>query len=63
MDTFSVLKSKLMRLPQLPKTAARVRSGIWAVFWFAYVNFSRYFLASDRNLTNDSVAKFWNSST
>ena len=54
---------KEMVVPTLPKTASRTDSVIWAIYWFATVRFRPYLRASDRITENESVAKFWNSST
>ena len=45
------------------KRASRTWSVIWATYWFATVKFKPYLRASERITANDSVAKFWNSST
>ncbi len=50
---------KVIMVPIFPKTASLTpESSIWARYWFAIVNARRYFLASERILLNDSVAKF-----
>jgi hypothetical protein len=54
---------KLIMVPTLPKTASRTTSGIWETYWLATVRLRPYLRASDRMTANESVAKFWNSST
>ena len=54
---------KEMVVPTFPKTASRTDSVIWAIYWLATVRFRPYLRASERMTENESVAKFWNSST
>jgi hypothetical protein len=42
----------------LPKIASRIVSNNWLVYWFAIIRESLYFLASERIVANESVAKF-----
>ena len=50
-------------LGTLPKIAPLIESFNWVVNWFAKIKFRRYFRASDKIDSKESVAKFWNSST
>ena len=49
--------------PTFPNTASFTVSIICAMYWFATVKFRAYLRASDKIVANESVAKFWNSST
>ena len=46
-----------------PKIAPLIESFNCVVNWFAKIKFNRYFRASERIDSKESVAKFWNSST
>ena len=50
-------------VPTLPNTASRTVSFICEMYWLATVRLRPYLRASDRMVANESVAKFWNSST
>ena len=60
------MRNKIM-VPTFPKTASLILVLFSVIncpiYWCAIVRFKRYFLASERIVANDSVAKFWNSST
>ena len=51
-----------MILPTFPKIAFLISSSNCEVYWFANIKDNLYFLASERIVAKDLVAKFWNSS-